>query len=256
MENSKLPFRPLQVDEPIRLKSMKPNWRHRPVHLLCSGVAALGFGSPSIAEVTFDSGSVSIGFEQLSISDVSFIDFDSALAFTSGNFGFQLDGSISYFVQEGFNSVTLPSFGVHMFHQLDNGHKYGAYASYSGYGLRAIGAEALVALGPVNLEAAIAQLSGSGDPLYTVALDLSYAASENIELNASYETYFDGNGYSGDFFSLGATYYIPNSSFAVSAEYLGLDGGASSFGANISWHFGPNSSRNLWNDRISNYKYF
>jgi len=259
MEIIELPnssLKPFDAGDGIRLSPKKPNWRNKLVHLWCSCVASVSIGSACLADATFETGTISIGLDQPSFSDANFINFDSNVALRAGNLGFQLDGSVSYYVQEGFNSVTIPSFGVHVFHQLDNGHKYGAFASYSAYGLRAVGAEALVTLGPVNLEAAIGQLSGSGDPLYTVALNLSYAASENIELNAGYETYFDGNGYSGDFFLLGATFFIPNSSFAVSAEYLGLDGGASSIGANISWHFGRNSSRNLWNERISNYKYF
>ena len=216
--------------------------------LIAAAVAGLALANTAQAETTFEKGTFSLGLGFPSaVSDVTLINIGSQAAFSTGNFGFQIDaGMIGY---TDFSALeSFGTFGVHFHKNAANGNKYGAFLANT-YLLNQIGVEAMVGLGAFDIEVSAGIFDEGPGPqnLYNVSANAFYAINDSIEVNAGVEVFlYDGN--SETIYEVGGTYKLPNSGVAVNAGYRGIDG-ESVIEAGVSWSFGPNQDMRMFSER-------
>lgn len=217
--------------------------------LLMSTVAAIALASAAQAQVAFEKGTVSLNFGIISDADITLVDAESALAFSTGNLGFQIDGAINM-ITDFSNFDSFGSYGLHFYKPTANGNKYGAYVSAS-YFLTQVGAEAMVSVGALDIEGSIGILSADFglDNIYNATIDLYYTVNENIEVSAGYNLYFDDANSEG-IFRIGGSYMLPNSDLAINAGYRDQFE-SSIIDIGVTWSFGGNQDMRLFGDRTS-----
>jgi len=225
-------------------------------YLLLGAAAALAIGSASQAQVTFSKG---VGSFSVSNSGVVFgpdtvvFDTEFDVAFNAGNFGFQV-GSGSQLFTNFSSSFSIANFDLHAYKNTGNGNKFGAYISSGGGvffgGGNVIGAEAMIGLGALDVEASVGYLSGLGSDLILASLDVYVDVSPSLEVSAGYEGLFDGP-FEASNARVGAAYAFGSSGYAVTADYnFNVSGGGSdSYNVGVSWEFGPNTDERLFGDR-------
>jgi hypothetical protein len=224
--------------------------------ILLMTTAAVALASAAQADVSFVKGEASISYNQISeISDFALIDTDVSAAFSMGTYGFQFGGSNTTFDYSSGPSYTVSSTNAHLYHQAENGNKYGAYYSTDGYffGGSIYGVEGMASVGPMDVEAYAGLMSFNGMTEFGLAgVAAYYEIAPGIEVNAAYDTIFETNGSSSsiDTFSLGGSYDIPNTNLSATVNYSSsYDGDVETYGLGIQWNFGPNQSERLFGDR-------
>lgn len=222
--------------------------------ILLGTAAALAIGSASQAEVTFTKGVGSFSLGSFAeVDDYMIFDTEFDTAFSAGNFGFQIGAGLQN-ITDFSDSISLSNFELHGYKNTGNDNKFGVYvASGFGYyfgGGNVIGAEAMIGLGAIDLEASVGYVSISGSDLIMASLDVYVDVSSNIELSAGFDGIFiDSDSYSSA--NVGASYAFGSSGYSVNAEYsFGIDDYVSDhYKVGISWEFGPNSDERLFGDR-------
>ena len=218
--------------------------------LVSSAIIALLSAGAASAEVAFEKGTVGVNFGIIDDEDYTLVDIDAKVAFTTGNFGFQIDAGVIGFTD--FSDMeSFGTSGLHFYKNTANGAKFGAFLSNT-VTIRQVGVEAMVPLGALDIEGSFGAFNedfGSSD-YYEATFDLYYGVSERIELNAGVNHFFDADG-SDTTYHVNGTYMFPNSGVAVTVGYEDFDG-ESIINAGVSWSFGPNQDTRLFSDRNFN----
>ena len=224
-------------------------------NILLVTAAAVALAGAAQADVSFVKGEASISYNQIAdVSDFSLIESGVSAAFSMGTYGVQFGGNNDTYSFGSDPSITFSSTNAHLYHQAENGNKYGAYVGTGGFvfGGTVYGVEGMFELGSLDVEAyAGVMMFGGTSELGLAGVGVFYEISPGIEVNAAYDNVsFTSGGPSIDAYSLGASYDIPNTNRSATASYeSAYDGDLEMYGLGIKWNFGPDQSERLFGSR-------
>ncbi len=222
--------------------------------LLLATAAALTFAGAAQAQVSFVKGQASLSFGAFSTADD---DLQSEVigraAFEVGNFGFQLGGEL-FFFNAARTSIDFTSYDLRAYRKTANGNKFGAYIGNNGIILGfgddaspVYGAEAMLGFGAVDVEISVGSLGISS--IVDASLNVYFDVTDNIEISASYITYF-GDTIEFDLFGVGAAYQFGNSGYSAFVNYATTStASVQSINIGLSWEFGPNTNERFFSKR-------
>jgi len=213
--------------------------------------------STANAQMTFESGSIDLGYYAYQgVPGLSTLTFGARGDYSIGPIGLQLDGS-GILVRTTVDSLQTYSVGGHVYKELANGSKIGAYATYeflpelSPNRMYAVGVEGIASFGPFDIEAAIGATSdatgGSFGTVWAADVDTYYEISPSLEVNVGI-LYLFGNFTNITVYNAGLNYTLANIPVTIGASYLNR-GGSSSFNVNASFVIGPKLDERLFSSR-------
>jgi hypothetical protein len=222
--------------------------------VLLMTTAVVAIAGAAQAEVSFVKGTASLSYSAIVAEDFSIIDGGAAAAFSTGTYGFQFGGDSTTYT-DFTESVSFGAADAHVYHQGASGDKYGVYANSGALGYiggLGYGVEGMFGFGPMDVEVFAGLISVEGDSLGEIGIEVFYGVTSNIEISAAYLTMFvtDGGTWSEDFYSVGLSYDIPDTSIAVTGSYDYFDNGLGEmYGIGLEWNFGPDQGERLFSDR-------
>ncbi len=215
-------------------------------------LATLAAGTAS-AQLAFESGSIDAAYYPLSGTD--FVGYALGVRgdYQLGGLGVQLDGSATLFNGVG-DDVTEYSIGLHAYKALPSGAKFGAFVGLDSFfyatPFKNFGAEAMVSLGSVDMEASVGRvyLDNFNNGVWIANLDAYYEISPAIEVSAGAIIFFDAE-IESTFYTIGAEYTLPNMPLSIGAQYLTDGEGTDDINIVASFAFGPKTDERLFSGR-------
>lgn len=218
-------------------------------NLLLMTTAIAAIAGAAQADVSFVKGTATLEFSQISGEPYSLIDAGASAAFSMGTYGFQFGGS-SITITDFVESDSFGNSSGHVYYQAANGNKYGVFANSFAFGFSSYGVEGMFNFGPMDVEAFAGVFDD--EDVAQIGVGAFYEISDGVEVSAAYSTLFDtdGGSLSEDYYTLGASYDIPNTNLAATASYRTFgDGSDSIYGIGIDWSFGPDQGERLFGAR-------
>ncbi|MCF6305243.1 MAG: hypothetical protein L3J33_07725 [Rhodobacteraceae bacterium] len=229
---------------------------------LVAAAAVMSLSGAASAQVAFQFGTIDLDYYNADFpADIYMFGGSARADYDIGNFGLQLDGNIV--VMTDFSSnFTSSSVGAHVYKELGNGTKLGAYLgaeiiSFLGSTstLFSYGLEGMTSLGPVDVEAYLGGLSFEGSNIFwTADVDAYYSVTEALEISAGITHMFD-DGFSDTGYSIGVKYDIPNMPISIGAEYT-FNEFDDMVILKASYAFGGPTDERLFSERQSNFLVF
>lgn len=227
-------------------------------NVLLITAAAIAITSTAQADVTFVKGTASATYSIIEdFSDLSIIDTDFAAAFSLGTYGFQFGANnTSYDITNG-PSLSMSGNDAHLYRQGANGAKYGVYmgsTSVFGYSMTSYGVEGMFNVGPADLEVYAGVVSGDffWNDLSAIGVKAYFDVTSALEISAAYDSISEtGNSpFTQSFYTLGASYEIPNTNLSATAIYQSFDNISEAImGVGVEWSFGPKQEERLFGSR-------
>ncbi len=229
---------------------------------LVAAAAVMSLSGAASAQVAFQFGTIDLEYFDVNHGlDVYTFSGGGRADYDIGNLGLQLDGTA--FAITNFNSsYTNLSVGAHVYKQLENGAKFGAYFGIKSFDgpiipqliVYKFGLEGMMRFGPLDVDAYLGGSIANGYFFWMVDVDVYYSLTDRLELSLGMAQIIDEERVSTDY-SIGLMYDIPNAPLSIGLEYL-PDDLSSMVVVNASYAFGAPTNERLFGKRVRNAIYF